>query len=104
METGLLFPPPPWGGGWGGGVERSGASVDAFASPLDPLPPPSPNKLALGRAQSRPRWGECADGASGEERDLNSAPLSSTRLGQNPARVLLPPVGTSTSTKRPPPH
>src|SRR5258707_7127126 len=96
-----FFSPPPCGEGSGVGVGRLGASVDAFTSPLDPLPPPSPNKLALGRAQARPGWGEGADSASGEERDLNSAPLSSTRLGKNPARVLPPPVGAISSTERP---
>src|SRR5580658_10301207 len=81
--------PPPCGEGSGVGVGRLGASIDARASPLDPLPPPSPTR------------GEGAACASGEERDFDPTPLSSTRLGKNPAKVLPPPVGAISSTERP---
>ncbi len=33
-------------------------NVDALTSLPDPPPCPPPNKLALGRAQARPGWGE----------------------------------------------
>jgi len=71
------------------GVGTLGASVDESAPPPDPLPQPSP---ARGVGVRR---------VSIDAGDFPAAPLSSTRLGKNPAKVLPPPVGAISSTERP---
>src|SRR5580693_9276980 len=56
-RSSISYPLPLVGRGRGGGREVS-AGVDTCELPFRPPPYPPPNKLALGRAQARPGWGE----------------------------------------------